>query len=76
MESFSYTKSVITKGFDMDQIQKIIMYDTSDNKWEISSPQLKLIQERLANYNTSNEFDIYLRLSYSFDRPVNKTCLN
>ena len=66
MSFFNYTKSVYTKNFALEQIQKIIMYNTSDSVWGISDPHVNLIKKHLNN----NNIDLNLTIYYSFDRPV------
>ncbi len=68
-EAYGYGKSILTKGYDLDQVQIVSMYNTSDNMWGISFPHIDLIKERLKNYANS-DYDIYFNFKYSFTRPV------
>jgi len=69
MYYFNFTKSVYTKNFATEQIQKIIMYNYSDSTWSVSEPHMNLIIDRINNYSNYH-FDIYLSFEFSFKRPV------
>jgi hypothetical protein len=69
LHKYNYDKSPFTKSYPINEIQTIQMSNTSDTIWDIASPHIDTIKDRLRNYAKNNYF-IYFTLEYSYTRDV------
>lgn len=68
-EEFGYSVSPVTKAFPQNQVQLIQLMDASDNSWNIATPHIEFIIDRLGNYQKYNR-TIILTIEYNFFRKV------
>ena len=70
-EKYNYSKSIETKNFPHQQIQKVAFFTESDRNWNLAKPHiLKLINtlDDLVEYKYSEIKKIYISMEYIFER--------
>ena len=69
-EKYNYSKSIKTRNFNKNQIQRIIFSETSDRNWDLANPHiLNLI--KLLNLTEDNDLSqINIYIYYDFSRPL------
>ena len=69
-EHYNYSKSVQTRNFNHDQVQRVIFSETSDRNWDLARPHIRnLIQ--LLNITQDNDLSsIEITIGYELTRPL------
>ena len=78
-EKYSYSKSVQTKNFNHNQVQRVIFSETSDRNWDLAGPHIKNLI-KLLNLTENNDLSsIEINIGYELTRalPIEaQTCSN
>lgn len=67
-DSLNFSQAMQTKNFPTEQMQVVRMPNVSDTNWLLAEPHIERIRDYLSNNSESK--DIYISLTYSFQRPV------
>jgi len=69
-ENYNYSKSIQTRNFNHEQIQRVIFSETSDRNWDLAYPHIENLIT-LLNLTQENDLtSIELSLEYEFTRPL------
>ena len=78
-EKYHYSKSVQTKNFNHNQVQRVIFSETSDRNWDLAGPHIKNLI-KLLNLTENNDLSsIEINIGYELTRalPIEaQTCSN
>ena len=70
-DRYKYSKSIETRNFKHDQVQRIIFSETSDRNWELAYPHIINLIELLDTNKTSTDISsIEININYELDRPL------
>ena len=68
-EKYNYSKSIETRNFEHDQVQRIIFSETSDRNWELAYPHITNLVELLNTSKTDSDISsIKININYQLDR--------
>ena len=68
-EKYNYSKSIETRNFEHDQVQRIIFSETSDRNWELAYPHITNLIELLNTSKTDSDISsIEININYQLDR--------
>ena len=69
-EKYNYSKSLQTRNFNHDQIQRVIFSETSDRNWDLAYPHIENLIN-LLNYSKQKDLtSIQLSIEYELIRPL------
>jgi hypothetical protein len=70
-DAYGYSKSIETRNFKHEQVQRIIFSETSDRNWELAGPHIEnLIQLLDTNKNDSDISSIKIDINYELERKL------
>jgi hypothetical protein len=70
-DAYGYSKSIETRNFKHEQVQRIIFSETSDRNWELAGPHIEnLIQVLDTNKNDSDISSIKIDINYELERKL------
>ena len=67
-KKYNYSKSVQTRNFNKEQVQRVIFSNTSDINWGLAMPHIENLVELLYSANDSDISSIDLNIEYEFTR--------
>ena len=69
-ETYNYSKSIHTRNFNHDQVQRVIFSETSDRNWDLARPHIKNLIELLDLSKNNDISSIDINIGYELTRPL------
>ena len=69
-ETYNYSKSIQTRNFNHDQVQRVIFYETSDHNWDLARPHISNLIQLLDLSQETDISSIELNIGYDLTRPL------
>ena len=69
-EKYNYSKSIQTRNFNKDQVQRVIFSESSDRNWDLAMPHIQNLIYLLDLKNNNGLSSIQLNIGYEFTRPL------
>ena len=76
---YNYEKSIQTRNFNKEQVQRVIFSETSDKNWDLATPHIKALISLLDIKNNTDISKIEISIDYELTRPLPveaQTCSN
>ena len=69
-ESYNYSKSVQTRNFNHEQVQRVIFSETSDRNWDLAMPHIRNLIQLLDLSQENDISSIEINIGYDLTRPL------
>ena len=69
-EKYNYSKSIQTRNFNHDQVQRVIFYETSDHNWDLARPHISNLIQLLDLSQENDISSIEINIGYDLTRPL------
>ena len=69
-EQYNYSKSVQTRNFNHDQVQRVIFSENSDRNWDLARPHIRNLIQLLDLSQENDISSIELTIGYELTRPL------
>ena len=69
-EKYNYSKSVQTRNFNHEQVQRVIFSETSDRNWDLARPHIRNLIELLDLSQENDIASIDINIGYELIRPL------
>jgi len=67
---YNYSKSVQTRNFNKEQVQRVIFSETSDRNWDLAIPHIKNLISLLDLKNNTDLSSVQISIGYELTRPL------